>query len=126
MATIVTPDFVLETGLQAVGFDDNRRAKVNRSTNLSRFRSHFGSNPIVYAEIWEDFKRISIAGEADDVDDQNRDITMFLMAIKFLRCYPTEAELAATFQVCERTARKWCMYYAKKIQALKSYKVKNE
>ena len=47
----------------------------------------------------------------------------FLLAIYFLNCYPTEPQLAATYKVCEKTARKCCWFFAKKVQALKAAKV---
>jgi hypothetical protein len=41
------------------------------------------------------------------------------MAFHFLKCYPTENQLAGLFQICEKTARKWGWFYAEKMQALK-------
>jgi hypothetical protein len=119
---IVTSDHIFKHGLALVGFSATRFEKVSRAANLARFRAHYGSNPIVYAQIWEDLQTTEIP-EARIDNVTALDLVFFLMTINFLKCYTTEAQLAATFQVCERTARKWCWTYARKIQALKHQKV---
>lgn len=40
-----------------------------------------------------------------------------------MNCYPTKSQLAATFKVCKKTARKCCWFFSKKVQALKASKV---
>jgi hypothetical protein len=45
---------IIERGLSLVGV--NGTSTVCHDTNLERFRSHFGSNPIVYAQIWDDLQ----------------------------------------------------------------------
>lgn len=50
-----TADEVMHIGLQYVGYNQ-RQLQVCRETLLSRFRSHYGSNPIVYSELFEDLK----------------------------------------------------------------------
>lgn len=51
MVVILTPDEILRKGLYLVGFDRGRQENVVRATNLERFKAHFGSMPIVYAEL---------------------------------------------------------------------------
>jgi hypothetical protein len=41
------------------------------------------------------------------------------MTFHFLKCYPSEAQLAASFSISEKTARKWRWFFARQIQALK-------
>jgi hypothetical protein len=48
---IVTPDQMLERGLSLVNYALNRQ-RVSRKTLLRRFRGHYGSNPVVYAEMF--------------------------------------------------------------------------
>jgi len=79
------------------------------------------SNPIVYAQIWEDLQTMEIP-EAR-IDKKTMDLNYFLMGLRFLKRYPTECELAGTFKICEKTARTWAWFYAQKIQALKGQKV---
>jgi hypothetical protein len=122
MVVIFTPDEVLRIELEVVGFDHCRQNNVHRNTNLSRFKSHYGSLPIVYAQIWEDFQTTEVA-EARIAVPKLVDFDYFLMAIHFLKCYPTEKQQEGIFKCCEKTARKWAWYYSTKMQALKVQKV---
>ena len=117
----VTPEEMLRRGLIAVGFTPDRMQKVARATNLKRFRAHYGSNPIVYAYIWADL--LSATNPDARIDAANADFNAFLMCLHFLKCYPSEAVLGATFGMCEKTVRKWRCFFAKRMQALKSDKV---
>ena len=121
---IVTADELLWRGLVLVGFSGARIGNVSRSTNLARFRSHYGSNPIVYSEIWEDLQTSPIPEARIITDAGFVNLDSFMLAIFFMTCYPTEAQLAATFKVCEKTARNRCWFFAKKVQALKAAKVR--
>ena len=47
----------------------------------------------------------------------------FFMSVYFLKCYPNETQMAGTFRVCEKTARKCCWYFLSRIQNLKHTKV---
>jgi hypothetical protein len=120
MVVILTADEILSKGLLMVGFDVSRQQRVKRSTNLERFRSHFGSNPVVYAQIWEDLQTTDLP-EARITDDATVDL--FLTGIHFLKIYPTENERSGLFKLCTTTARKWGWYFSLKVQALKGKKV---
>ena len=52
----VEPSELLREGLHLAGFDDRRQQSVCRATNLMRFRSFYGSNPLVYVAILEDLQ----------------------------------------------------------------------
>ena len=120
---VVTPDELFRRGLLLVGFNGARIENVKRSTNLGRFCSHYGSNPIVYVEIWQDLQTTDIPDARITTDEQFVSLDSFLLAIHFLNCFPTEPRLAATFKVCEKTARKCSWFFAKKLQDLKASKV---
>jgi hypothetical protein len=81
----------------------------------------YGSNPVVYAAIFEDLQMTQLPDAR--VDPQTLCVESFLMAFHFMKCYPTENQLSGLFKICEKTARKWGWFYAKKIQALKEEKV---
>jgi hypothetical protein len=83
--------------------------------------SHYGSLPVVYAQIWEDLQTTGI--QEASIAGHKTDSACFLLAIHFLKAYPTETEQAGVFRVCEKTARKWGWFFAGKIQALKGSKV---
>jgi hypothetical protein len=123
MPVLLTSDEFLRKGLQLAGFDWYRQTKVSKLTNIQRFKAYYGSNPVVYATIWEDLQLTMIPEARINTNDTDAD--SFLMGIYFLKSYPTETQLAGIFKVCERTGRKWAWYIARKIQALKGDKVSN-
>ena len=47
-------------GLELVGFDKRRQNKCNLALNNRRFRAHFGSHPMVYAELWYDLQSTNV------------------------------------------------------------------
>lgn len=118
MTVVITADEFLQKGLELAGFDRDRHRRVCRASNLSRFRSFYGSNPIVYAQIWEDLQANETPEDASKMDPDS-----FLMALHFLTRYPTEQELSGLFKICEKTARTWSWIYVQKIAALKGQKV---
>ncbi len=81
-------------------FSAARIGNVSQSTNLSRFRSHYGSNPFVYSEIWEDLQTLPFPEAKISIDGVFVKLHSFLLALFFMKCYPTEPHLAATFKVC--------------------------
>jgi hypothetical protein len=121
MVVILTADGMMRIGLEMCGFDGRRQNKACRALNLRRFKAHFGSNPIVYAQIWEDLQTTMIPKARID---GKVCVESFLMAILFLKIYPTEEVLSGFFKICERSVRKWVWYYVSKIQALKRAKVR--
>jgi ribosomal protein L20 len=60
MVVALTADEMMRKGLELCGFDWRRQNKACRALNLRRFKAHFGSNPIVYAQIWEDLQTTGI------------------------------------------------------------------
>ena len=121
VVAVTTVDQMLYQGLRLIGFNCQRVKSVSYTINLERFCAHFGSNPIVYAQIWEDLQT-TLCSEAM-ITKKSAQLRYFLMAIYFLKCYSTESQLAAIFKISERTVRKWCWFYTCRIQALKEAKV---
>jgi hypothetical protein len=120
MVVILTANEILRNGLLLVGFDVRRQENVKRETNVGRFRTHYGSDPVVYAQIWEDLQTTE---NLEARISEKASIDSFFQGIHFLKCYPKEAERAGTFKMCETTARTWGWYFAGKVQALKEEKV---
>ena len=48
----LSPDTVLRKGLQLVGIDSNKQARVKKETNVKLFRAFFGSSPLDLAQMW--------------------------------------------------------------------------
>ena len=122
MAVVLTVDEFLQKGLDLVGYNDDQQQKVAQAANLMCFKAHHGSNPIVYAQIWEDLQTTNIP-EAR-IDSWKTDPDSFLMAIHFLVRYPTEEEQTGIFKICDKTACSWSWFYTRKIQALKVEEVR--
>jgi hypothetical protein len=120
MVVILTADKILQKGLLLVGFDARCQQNVKRVTNIGRFKTHYGSDPLVYAQIWEDLQMTNNPGARIS---EKVTANSFLQGMHFLKLYPKEAERAGTFKVCEKTARTWGWYFIRKVQALKGEKV---
>ena len=116
--------FILKQGLLMVGFDHHCIQKVLRTKNVIRFRSFFGSDPIVYATIWNNLYDETSADAC--INTPTATLKHFLMSVYFLKCYPNEMHLSGTFCVCKKTACKWCWYFLSTIQALKHTKVSHK
>jgi hypothetical protein len=104
---ILTADEIMSKGLELVGFDCHRQQNALRPTNLRRLKTHYGSSPSVYAQIWEDLQTTLIPEAC--LETNMVDADSYLMGIHFLKCYATEDELAGRFQICEKTVRKWVL-----------------
>ena len=86
---ILTEEQVLCQGLEFVGFTREQQQSVNSIKNEERFKSHFGSLPIVYAQLLMALQETSV--EAAKVHDATpSDFRYFMMATYFLKVYPTE------------------------------------
>ena len=99
---ILTPDEVLREGLELVGCDYRQQQRVDRATNLVRFKSFYGSNAVVYAQIWEDLQTTHNQGAQTDAD--SCDVSSFLMAMNFLKLYGMEQARVVLFKICEKSA----------------------
>lgn len=118
----LTPDKILFHGLVYAGFPEKRQKSVRRKKNLSRFRSHYSADPVVYSVLWEML-------QSTDSDDARisfekvgvkQTLEYFFMTIHYLSCYPTENEGESKYFKCDRTIRNWLWnYFIPKIGALK-------
>jgi hypothetical protein len=119
-ARILSPVEMLHRGLGMAGFDEDRIARVENPLNQRRFRSWFGSNSNVCAQIWEDLLTTEIEEARIPL---NANPVCFLMALHFLKVCSTEEHRLGTFGIGERTVRKWSWCFVGKISALKEQKV---
>jgi hypothetical protein len=115
---IFNADEVLRIGLLCAGFDTSRQLRVEGATNVRRFQSYYGSSNLVCSVMWED-----LVSSQDIKHPRNATFDKFLMALYFLKEYPTEEKLAGMWHTCETGARKWVWFYVEKVQALKAKKV---
>lgn len=121
---ILTTDQVLCHGLELVGFDKKRQGKVQRKKNRSRFRTHYGSEPDVYAHLFGLLQTTEIkeAGIQEHFDYVGIDKTIdyFFGAIYMLAKYPTEEEAEGVFGWSDRTWSKWVWKIIVNISSLKT------
>ena len=82
-----------------------------------RFKVHYGSNPIVYVQIWEDLQMTMIL--VARIDSRKMDPETLLKAIHFLAHYLTEQEQTGISKICDKTGCSWSWFYIRKLQALK-------
>jgi hypothetical protein len=115
VARRVTAKQVLDLGLKIAGANERQR-NTSLTTQLRRFKTCFGSDPLVYARIWADLAQI----------DLERKLVYFLICLYWFKGYHKESDLALKFGLDEETIRDWTWYYAECIQELKVIKVRND
>jgi hypothetical protein len=118
----LTADEMLRKGLILAGWEAERQIGTDIKTRTARFKSFYGSQPIVFVKIWEDLQTTDIL-EAR-INAKKHLCDHLLMCAYFLKVYPTETTMAGMFKMEEKTVRKWVWLFAKKIQALKKSKVR--
>jgi hypothetical protein len=121
---IYTPDDMLLKGLQCLGWEKEKIGRVQRSTNVGRFRDLFGARPEVLAQIWEDLQVTDVAEANINHGLARKSLKEFFMAMHFLKRYPTESEREQMWKVSENTLRLSGWFYVERIRALKKEKIK--
>jgi hypothetical protein len=122
---ILSADEVMTAGLCISGWDVNAQLKWQRSSRVEWFSAMFGSMPVVYAAIWEDFL------DSDDppirlTGDQRTLIGLhsFLRSMFLLTHYPTCKLLAVFFRVGLFQAKGDVIWYwIRKVHNLKEKKI---
>jgi len=118
---VYTSGEIMRRGLLLVNYTRRRIKRAKKWTNEDRFVTHFGSHPLILAEIFEDLQRSGV--EEAFVPPQDANLDWFLMAMHHLKCYPTEKEREPIFDVDRMKGRDWVWYFLEKIQALKAIKI---
>jgi len=119
---ILTPNEMLVAGLNLLGWDDsNMTSRLTDKTKKERFRGHFGANPHVLAQIWEDLQITTL--EEARVEPSKRSLPHFFWAFHFLKRYPKSIEAETMWKVSENTYVDKVWYYIFKIRAHKAIKL---
>ena len=104
----VSTDQLLQLGLVLKGY--TRKQRNRKYTQLlTWFKACYGEHPLVYVVLWHELKEV----------DGERKLNPYMMTLHWLKCYPTEAELAGDFNLDEKTIRLWTSHYSECIQLLK-------
>jgi hypothetical protein len=117
-----TVDGMLRLGLDLAGFHVSRQ-QLARATNIRRFQANYGCSPVVCVAIWEELTTTDIP-EARIHPPKSGTLDKFLMTLYFLKVYALEEKLAGVSKLCEKTVRHWIWFFTRKIQALKTKKVR--
>ena len=115
---LLTADEMLEFGLELAGDKVSNSNKVNDR----RFRALYGSASVVCSVIWEALQTTAIL-EARIEPRSRKDLKYFMVAMYFLKVYPTENVIHTAFKLDEKTIRTHSWFYAKKLRALQDDKV---
>lgn len=120
---LLSSNDVLKRGLEFMlcRFEGNSIKK-----NATLFHKHYGSSPLVLAEIWYDLTQSnSPEYQLDEKEKSEKGFRMYMMAHYFLWVYPKNSTLLSTrFQVCEKYARGDMLWkWIKRIAALKERKI---
>ena len=94
MTIIHTPRNLLLLGLRLAKHTDKRIERVSKETNMYRFRVHYGCNPAVAATIFHDLQTTTV-DKARVPQGKSVNIRFYLMALNFLKLYPTEIQREA-------------------------------
>ena len=103
---VKTPKEIMTFGLQLLGYSQkqiDRKSKRKHEKNNNRFRASFGIKPHVAAQVWEDLQVTPI--KKDKILPEKMSLEHFLIALHFIKRYPTEKERENTWHKCDRILR---------------------
>ena len=104
-------------GLERAGHSWKKTA-LDQATKLDyhRFRSYYGIGPNACWTVFQEIEEKELVLKPK--------IEHFLVALSWMKQYPTESNHAGHWNLTENTSRKICWTYAKAFQALKEHMVK--
>jgi DDE superfamily endonuclease len=104
-------------GLERAGHSWNKTS-LEGATKLDfhRFRSFYGIGPKACKNVFEEIKEKRLV--------KNPKIDHFLVALSWMKQYPTESNHAGHWRLTENTSRNICWKYAEAFQELKEHKIK--
>ena len=119
---IVTVQHMLLVGLELFYKPDRIARVVNLSTNIDRFNTKFGVQPVTACMLYEDLQKTNIDDARIDEPDKTT-LKFFLISLYFLRKYPTEDILESTLDFSPRYISGVAWQYVYRIQAMKAEKI---
>ena len=120
MKLMAAADF-LALGLDLDGWPGWRNC--SKKTKRDRFKRIYGAYTLTCESLWKDMQ---ISTKEDCRLDDNDNPKHLLLCLRFFWEYATEDKLCGCFQIrSEKTVRKWCRIYARRIHLLLPNKVRN-
>ena len=118
---VYSEDEVLQRGLVLLGYDVQVQGRVKRRTLLRRFKTHFGSHPLVISLCWIKLQTmLNYQARLPFCQTKPKNFRDFMMTQYYFKGYPVEESISSRFRVHEQTMRKWIHFFAKKLEALVS------
>jgi hypothetical protein len=120
---LLSPANVLKRGLYYLQCECSRMS-VERQNE--QFHKHYGSSPLVLANMWYDLTVTDIVeARVSEKEQCDKGFRMFLVAHFFLWTYPKNSSLLASrFRICERYSRGEPLWkWIRRIAALKALKI---
>ena len=102
MVCSLSPEEILQLGLSLVGFNGKRQGRTCAATNQSRFPTAFGVSPPAISKMLTNIQKIDI----NHCGIKKVNLEILLISVNWLSSYKTEKEMAGSFDVDEKTARK--------------------
>ena len=109
-----TSDEFLQLGLRKMGFSDETIRRNKASTNVDRFKDNYYVKPCTCAKLFVDIQ----SEDLGDARINNPKPLYLLLALFYLKKYPTKIMMAAFTDGCHKTALMQSRKYVVAIQAL--------
>lgn len=126
---IYSPAQMLWIGLKLLKVDPKKLSKQKQSSKMEDFKGHYGTEPHILAQIWEDMQTIlddPLRASRPDNMNSGANLKNFLRAVQFLMRYQTEVERKVASGHSKKTVRKWTWFFLEKLCALREHKVSND
>lgn len=117
---------VLKRGLIYAGYNANQIQRVMHATNVRRFQAHYGSLPLVIADIWHQLCHSNAPRAQIPLSERTeRGFKKYLVMHYFLWTYPKNREIMASrFGLSEREVSGEALWkWICRVQALKADKI---
>ena len=122
----LSPSDVMQKGLDYIGIGREQQGKMSVEVKVKDFKAHYGSSPLVIADIWHDLCHTSIKeAHLEEKEKSEKGFKRFMLAHFHLWSYPKNIRLMTTrFKICKRYLEgKELWYWPTKIGALKGKKI---
>jgi hypothetical protein len=116
----------MQKGLGYIGIGRGQQAKMSLKAKVEDFKAHYGSSPLVIADIWHDLCHNSIeAARLEEKETSEKGFKRYMLSHFYLWSYPKNVNLMKTrFKICKRYLEgKELWYWPTKIGALKDKKI---
>ena len=117
----VTVEEMRRVGLEIVGYRKKQLKRAKQKRRNQWFKQTFGISHLTASHVCCDLQTTDLEGAR--IVGSDRDLLAFLMALYYLKKYPTEADLERIFGYCQYTSRQKVWSMVENIQCLKEQKI---